>query len=91
MIVSAIERCNRDMSTTFTMERKGSRGRLTVTGLEDPFGSYGSYNRQPESILKTLNDAFKDVFEYLVGDSNESVILTLDIAMQTSHFLKETN
>lgn len=66
-------------------------GRLTVTGLEDSFGPYGRYFRQPEQALKYLNDELKDVFEYCVGNSNDNVVMSFDIAMQTSKFLKETN
>ncbi|WYW04456.1 hypothetical protein Mudajogi_00011 [Pseudomonas phage vB_PpuP-Mudajogi] len=90
-IISEIYRENRDMTTTFTMRLQGHNGRLTVTGLEDHFGAYGRYERQPQNALKAFNDAFKETFEYLVGTSNERIILTLDIALQTANFLKETN
>ncbi|UAV89835.1 hypothetical protein QAC_11 [Pseudomonas phage QAC] len=90
-LVSEVHRNNFDMTTTFVMKRRGLMGRLTVTGIEDQFGPYGRYFRQPEQALKYFHDELKDVFEYVVGDSNDNVVLTIDIAMQTSKFLKETN
>uniref|UniRef100_A0AB74UQ54 Uncharacterized protein n=1 Tax=Salmonella phage Phylax-28 TaxID=3349226 RepID=A0AB74UQ54_9CAUD len=90
-LVAELHRDNHTMSTTFTMKHRGLMGRLTVTGIEDQFGPYGRYFRQPEQALKYLRDELKDVFEYVVGNSNDNVVLTFDIAMQTSKFLKETN
>ena len=89
--ISELCRANHTMTTTFTMRRQGSKGFLTIPMLEDDLGCFGRYSRQPIDLLHRMQAYYSELFEYLVGTSNERVEITLDIAQQTAQFLKETN
>lgn len=90
-LVAEFSRNNFTMDTSMVLKHHGMRGRLIITGLEDNFGPYGRWPKGPQQAMEYLHGYFKETFEYLVGNSDEQITLSFEIAKQTAQFLKETN